>query len=609
MQGSPRKNVAPMTAGKSFMAAPGRHALEGTPKCLARVCTAPDHTGPAPGALAGPGRLGLVMTLPFVIMTVCADCQPRWTMGHLGDIIECVFGRTITTKLRGVSGMPYQPFSKGDRLGKAADWTGATYQDKRHTSKYSSQFGGGSQYAYFHEEDETSFQLVDTAHTQETAYPRNRVRFAQQNLHRDKDRKNMVQFNLQTLPKNAKQKERTNSLAENISEAMWTDEDALLGSVRALRHQVLWRTGVIIAKPLTASPRKPLRSIKCIFHIVTTTDDPVIQKLGYVFATDAILAMLMSCTCSVYSWDVVVKRAGSKLFDKRDNSDFHLLTVSESANEPPQDEGNSFNSPLNLVMEVTYINHNFSQQCLRMGRERYSFPNPNPFVEEDTNKNEITSVAQRYRRWKLGGDIDLEPMGECPSSTSKCSTSGTPGTVTLDSQRRAVIATELKNNSYKLARWTCCALLAGSEYLKLPYVSKYHVKGSSRHVILGTEQFASQINLSVENAWGILLCVRDICMQLEEGKHLILKDPNKQMRPTSNSYCHTFSFTVVSTLELSSFPISHSVANLSLGLLMRLKPYNLYASLFSEPCCNEDQAFKNVHFEVFPIQTTAEVVQ
>lgn len=45
--------------------------------------------------------------------------------------------------------------------------------------KYSSQFGGGSQYAYFHEEDETSFQLVDTAKTQKTAYQRNRMRFAQ----------------------------------------------------------------------------------------------------------------------------------------------------------------------------------------------------------------------------------------------------------------------------------------------------------------------------------------------------------------------------------------------------------------------------------------------
>lgn len=44
--------------------------------------------------------------------------------------------------------------------------------------------------------------------------------------------------------------------------------------------------------------------------------------------------------------------------------------MSETANEPPQDEGNSFNSPRNLAMEATYINHNFSQQCLRMVRAR-----------------------------------------------------------------------------------------------------------------------------------------------------------------------------------------------------------------------------------------------
>lgn len=50
-----------------------------------------------------------------------------------------------------------------------------------------------------------------------------------------------------------------------------------------------------------------------------------------------------------------------------------LLTVSETANEPPQDEGNSFNSPRNLAMEATYINHNFSQQCLRMVRARPEF--------------------------------------------------------------------------------------------------------------------------------------------------------------------------------------------------------------------------------------------
>lgn len=64
------------------------------------------------------------------------------------------------------------------------------------------------------------------------------------------------------------------------------------------------------------------------------------------------------------------------------------------------------------------------------------------------------------------------------------------------------------------------------------YVSRYHVKDSARHVVLGTQQFkpnefASQINLSMENAWGILRCVIDICRKLDEGKYLILKDPNK----------------------------------------------------------------------------------
>lgn len=74
------------------------------------------------------------------------------------------------------------------------------------------------------------------------------------------------------------------------------------------------------------------------------------------------------------------------------------------------------------------------------------------------------------------------------------------------------------------------------------YVSRYHVKDSARHVILGTQQFkpnefASQINLSMENAWGILRCVIDICRKLDEGKYLILKDPNKVSR---RCFCSCF---------------------------------------------------------------------
>ena len=74
---------------------------------------------------------------------------------------------------------------------------------------------------------------------------------------------------------------------------------------------------------------RPLRRIDRIFHTVTTTDDPVIRKLAKshpdanVFATDTILATLMCCTRSVYSWDIVVQKIGGKIFlDKRDNTEF-----------------------------------------------------------------------------------------------------------------------------------------------------------------------------------------------------------------------------------------------------------------------------------------------
>jgi translation initiation factor 3 subunit D len=64
------------------------------------------------------------------------------------------------------------------------------------------------------------------------------------------------------------------------------------------------------------------------------------------------------------------------------------------------------------------------------------------------------------------------------------------------------------------------------------YVSRFHVKDSAKHVILGTQQFkptefAQQINLNMDNAWGILRCVIDLCMKQEDGKYLIMKDPNK----------------------------------------------------------------------------------
>ena len=55
------------------------------------------------------------------------------------------------------------------------------------------------------------------------------------------------------------------------------------------------------------------------FYSVTTTEDPILDKYvleneGNVFATDAVLAVLMASPRSVYSWDIVIEKANGMLF-------------------------------------------------------------------------------------------------------------------------------------------------------------------------------------------------------------------------------------------------------------------------------------------------------
>jgi translation initiation factor 3 subunit D len=489
--------------------------------------------------------------------------------------------------------MPYQPYSKSDRLGKVSDWTGATYQDRRHMNKYASQFQGGQQYSYYHEEDESSFQLVDTARTMKPMYGRGRGRGGFRG--RWNAFKPVVPAQLQTLTKAQKIKERDRQRQvrkwqkqqagrQNYQRQMPIKSREASVTVKAdwlvIEEMDFVRMGKLalpnIAEPedlvqcgsleyydksydrVNVKTEKPLQRIDRIFHTVTTTDDPVIRKLvkseptANVFVTDAILATLMCATRSQYSWDIVVEKINGKIFfDKRENTEFDLLTVSETSSEPPQDEGGSTNSPRNLALEATFVNHNFSQQVLKTGEERFKFDTDNPFVDAD-EEGEVASVAYRYRKWSLGNDLVL--VCRCELDAAQLGTNnetqflhvkalnewdsrfsgGVDWRQKLDTQRGAVLANELKNNACKLAKWTVQAILAGADNVKFGYVTRFNVKDSSRHVILGTQvfkptEFGQQINLSMDNAWGVIRCILDIVMQQKDGKYLIVKDPNKTL--------------------------------------------------------------------------------
>ncbi len=43
------------------------------------------------------------------------------------------------------------------------------------------------------------------------------------------------------------------------------------------------------------------------------------------------------------------------------------------------------------------------------------------------------------------------------------------------------------------------------------------------------KDFAQQINLNMDNCWGIVRALVDLCMKQEDGKYLLVKDPNKQL--------------------------------------------------------------------------------
>jgi len=103
---------------------------------------------------------------------------------------------------------------------------------------------------------------------------------------------------------------------------------------------------------------------------------------------------------------------------------------------------------------------------------------------------------------------------------------------TIDSQKGAVLATELKNNSMKLAKWTAQALLAGTQSFKLGYVSRLSPKDNYNHVILGTQdykprEFATQISLNWKNSWAVLKFFIELLWKQPEGKYVLLRDTEK----------------------------------------------------------------------------------
>merc|ERR1712238_622282 len=94
----------------------------------------------------------------------------------------------------------------------------------------------------------------------------------------------------------------------------------------------------------------------------------------------------------------------------------------------------------------------------------------------------------------------------------------------IDSQRGAVLATELKNNSFKLAKWTAQSMLAGADQMKVGFVSRANVKNAYEHQVLATQtyrpkDFAGQITLNEGSMWSVVRMLVKLFRDQKEGKY------------------------------------------------------------------------------------------
>jgi translation initiation factor 3 subunit D len=321
---------------------------------------------------------------------------------------------------------------------------------------------------------------------------------------------------------------------------------------------------------ITSRQPQPLKKIaNKEFYAVTTTDDPVLEKLCIdgignekkVYVTDAILSHLMTCTRSVNPWDLVIDKVpGGILFiDKRDNiqGGLDFLTVNETSYTPPSPTDEGINNPERLGLEATVVNQNFSQQILKNPKasgDRKEMDLPNPFYDEDDIDEgmEPASVAFRYRRFDLDANTSLFCRTELHGLVKKTQymtafalneytppTSSQPSNAQqqswrdrIDNQRGAVLASELKNNSFKLAKWTAQSLLAGADQMKLGFCSRSAPKNPVDHVILATQfyrpkDFAAQITLNEGKMWALIRMFVQLFNKQEEGKYVLMREPNK----------------------------------------------------------------------------------
>lgn len=484
--------------------------------------------------------------------------------------------QTINTEKLAFNNVPYTPFLKTDRLGKIADHysivdeqsqanaTTAAKPKKDRDQFYA--YGSSSAAKMFGIDlDNQAFSLVDT-------------NFSNANNTVLKTKKQGAQSKPQGFaaavagtPSSSepakKQSQQVQNSAANGANGRWFKEPAFKRepstkvesnwnkvnefelnklsklSVVVSNSEVIAQAGELHQYTKKYDTPKPTQlapsSLSTEFQ--TTSDDSIIKSLAAegkakIFITDEILAQIMCAPKSQFSWDIkVTKKDGSIFFDKRPNT-MRMEVDENTFNGPNDSKPSELNSSTMLSKEAKLINDTFLATSISSAAS----------VKHELDSAVNESIKRNYNYIKF----DLPHSGEdtipiVVRTVQDATVNGKPIAIHALNQYESsewltkfqaglIMVDEIKKNNNKISQWTCRALLAQCESMKVGFVtrqpnSKYTVAAVTTQM---TSHLAEQINLSLNNGWGIVKSIIDIIQHEgdadENWEFVLFKVPNVQ---------------------------------------------------------------------------------
>ncbi|KAI3379467.1 hypothetical protein SNEBB_001317 [Seison nebaliae] len=502
--------------------------------------------------------------------------------------------------------MPYQPFSKHDRLGKVADWVQSNFTEKRYQNRYQTQQSMVSHYAYMPAQEDNEYVLQEFRDARQPNQRGYRFRFNHHHNYRNyRNNHNryhnshyqpITKSTISTLSKYDKQRlnnmkkmqkakaavQPTHSKREpstpihedwvSLHEFEFKQLDVLriekLPAVKTLRS-----CGSLNFYDKSFQRNVPIQLKKGDKSLVrkTTSFDDVIRDLskqhGNVFIVDWLLATIMCCTKSVFPWHIKVTKVKDKLFF--DYDDKEMVTVNETAPDAPNDVVSK-----NLSLEALFIDINFRQQVLMKNEnDSIKMENADPFMDalkKDNVKMECLPTAYRYRLFDLGFK-NIKVLVRCEQdAVMKTENKDSlqyinlralnehvrPNVpdwrVRLKQSTAGTLATEIKNNANKFAKWVVSASVAGSDLLKIGLVSPMSGNKTPSYEVLdihtvnlkAEDSGQFNINININNGWAVFQSLVELIFAQphEFASYIIWRDPEKNVirifhrdRPSSSS--------------------------------------------------------------------------